>query len=675
MNNSQLKSSSADILIVDDSLEILQLLNVLLTGQGYDVRPARNGEDALEAVKRRQPDLILLDVRMPGMNGFEISRQLKSDPDTQEIPIIFISGLEEASDKVRAFDAGGVDYIIKPFEESEVLARVHTHLALAHTRNSLQTLTEQLEQRVQQRTAELASSEERLAMVLEGSQQGFWDWNIETGEVQRNEQWAKMLGYDSIKEFEANTDTWTDNIHPDDRDAAWVAINDHLEGRTPAYKIEYRMLTKDGGIVWTLDQAKIVKRDADGRPLRMSGTHTDISDIKKADQEKEGLQQQLQQAQKMESIGQLTGGIAHEFNNMLAAILGYTELSINLFATDPESKLSQYLHQILNSGVRARDLVAKMLAFGRSSPGVLRSIDGAATIAEVVELLAPTLPSSLSFHIDVEDEVSLLQGDLSLLQQVLTNLIINAYHAVGEHGKIELGLRAVQHHESVCSSCHQQFSGEFIEISVRDDGEGISELQLEHIFEPFYTTKDVDKGTGMGLSIVDGILHQCGGHILVDTELGIGSVFRLLFQPALIDSVEPAANDAFLSAPLVENKCIMVVDDEVGISSFMSELLIGMGYQVHAFNDPLAALELFKTDSDSIDLVVTDQSMPNLTGVELAQELLLLRPNLPIILCTGYSESFDEASVKRLGIAELLNKPVSSGQILRSIATLLSVEK
>jgi len=520
----------------------------------------------------------------------------------------------------------------------------------------------------------LQLSRERLNMVLEGSEQGFWDWNIETGEVQRNDRWAELLGYTSIDEFEANTDSWTDNIHPDDRETAWNAINDHLKGLSSAYKLEYRMLTKGGGVKWTLDQAKIVERDASGKPLRMCGTHTDITERKKVEQEKENLQNQLQHAQKMESIGQLTGGVAHDFNNLLAAILGYTELSISQFATDPESKLSKYLYEILHAGERGRDLVTEMLAYACSSPTKLQPVDGVSLIQEVTKLLRSTLPASLVVDINVADDVSQLLADPVWLHQVMTNLIINAHHAIGERGTIGINLSRPHEVEGVCSSCFQQFSGEFIEISVRDDGAGIPQDQIDKIFVPFFTTKQVGSGSGMGLPMVHGIMHSCGGHILVETKQGVGTNFRLLFSPALTETIEKAESKVVLPASSDKNKCIMVVDDETGITGFLTELLKNTGYQVRAFNDPLAALELFKSEPDSIDLIITDQTMPNLSGAEFAKEILSLNTGLPVILCTGYSESIDEESALHLGVSVFLKKPVNTKELLESIRTLLSNE-
>ena len=523
----------------------------------------------------------------------------------------------------------------------------------------------------QRSIAALQSSEETLEMVLEGSQQGFWDWNIETGTVVRNERWANMLGYKTIKDFEDNTDSWTDNIHPDDRDAAWAAINDHLEGRTPVYKIEYRMLTSSGEYIWILDQAKIVKRDAAGKPLRMCGTHTDISYIKQQQQEKELLFTQLQQAQKMESIGQLAGGIAHDFNNMLSAVLGYAYLSIKDPAVNPDSKLARHLQEIQHAAERGRGLVSDLLAFGRPSPVELKPTDGKLLITDVIKLLSSTLPSSLDLDIEMADPAPSIQVDSSQIHQVITNLIINAYHAAGEHGHIGLKLRSSHHVEGMCSSCHQEFSGDFVELCIYDDGQGIPEEQINHVFEPFFTTKVNGKGSGMGLAMVHGILHSCDAHILVESTQGRGTNFRLLLQPTETEVTGDDPNDTVAPVPAVEKKRIMVVDDEAGITAYLEELLSITGYEVCAFTDSQAALEAAKSDSRSIDLVITDQTMPHLTGAELAQELLTLNPDLPVILCSGYSESINETKAKESGILKFIKKPVDPDKLLSVITALL----
>lgn len=389
--------------------------------------------------------------------------------------------------------------------------------------------------------------------------------------------------------------------------------------------------------------------------------------------EQKNLQKQLLQSQKMESIGQLTGGIAHDFNNILASILGYSELAISNFANESGTNLNKYLTEIHHAGERGRDLVADMLAFGRTTPGEVRSVNPELIISEVLQLLKPTLPSSVFINVNIASELPFIMADPVQMHQVITNLVINAYHAIGEHGKIELTLHAPHYLEGVCNSCHKHFAGEFIEISIHDNGPGIPKDNIEHIFEPFFTTKVVGKGSGLGLSVVHGILHKCNGHILVESEKNTGTNFRLILQPSITgtEHYEVADDNSEMTAPAVENKCIMVVDDEPGISSFVTELLNINGYKVQAFNDPLAALKCFTSDPNSIDLLITDQTMPKLTGAELAEKLISLNPKLPVILCTGYSENINEEKSHQLGIAAFIKKPVVTSKLLDLVATLL----
>lgn len=518
----------------------------------------------------------------------------------------------------------------------------------------------------------LQESEERFAISQKFSNVGTFEWNILTNKSIWSEQlWAIMglIPGSVVAEF----DVFMKHVHPDDKEALTAAVMHSAEGGGDV-DIEYRLIWPDDSIHWVRGRGNVV-RDDNGTPARMLGVLIDIDSIKKAEYERWELFQQLQQAQKMESIGQLTGGIAHDFNNMLSAILGYAELSISYVADEPESKLNKYLHEIQHAGKRGRDLVINMLAYGRTTTGELQAVDGASLITEVTNLLGSTLPSSLIIDVHTADEMPPLLANPVQLHQVITNLIINAHHATSEHGKIEIGLCGPHHLEGVCSSCHQKFSGEFIEINVRDDGHGIPDDMIDHIFDPFFTTKQAGVGSGMGLLMVHGILHQCNGHILVETEQGVGSNFRLLFQPALTEGIDTAANELESAASAVENKCIMVVDDEAGITGYLAALLNSQGYQVRAYNDSLAALEAFKSDSGSIDLVLTDQTMPNLTGAEFAQEVLSLRPNLPVILCTGYSEAIDDVRAQHLGIAVFLKKPVDSGELLATITKLLTSEQ
>ncbi|MDH5547425.1 MAG: response regulator [Gammaproteobacteria bacterium] len=793
------ETTPVNILTVNFDFDTNTVFQKLFSSTPYVVQASTNDENLLREIQQCHPDLILLKHDIAGIDrAFEHIRAIKNHLASRDIPVAVIGTPNDDTDRIRSYEAGAVDYIVEPFLENELRIRVINHISNARDRNSLKALTKELEQRVSERTAELVENEERLAFVLEGSQQGFWDWNIQTGEVKRNENWAKMLGYKSILEFENNTKTWTDKIHPDDRETAWAAITDHLNGRSSHYRVEYRMLTKNGEIKWILDQAKIVKRDSDGKPLRMSGTHTDITERKLtenkirhqsnilemiykhthdcivlldkhfnfiqvneayakacardvsefpghnhfefypsiliytfenvvkskapfhilarpfdfpdhpewgttywdlslipildrsgevefllftlkdvtsrvlAEHEKEQLQTQLQQAQKMETIGQLTGGIAHDFNNILGAILGFAELSEHRLSFIQDNQLEQYNKQILTAAEKGRDLVSSMLAFGRNNTGGLRAIDGATQLNEVATLMRSTIPKSVSINLDIAPNVPPLLTNAVQLHQVLTNLIINGYHASGEHGKLTLSIGGPIEVQGVCASCHQSFSGKYNEIDVCDNGVGISEENIKHIFEPFFTTKPTGKGSGMGLPMVHGIVHSCGGHILVESEKNTGSTFRLLFnvaqseiEPDILDKATPSKMNA-------RKNRILVVDDETSVMVFVQELLKFAGYNVEAFSNPLTALDRFTSSPHSFDLLITDQTMPGITGVDLVQHILSLRPELPVVLCTGFSERVTEETAHQFGITKFLKKPVPSTLLLKTIAELLN---
>jgi len=286
---------------------------------------------------------------------------------------------------------------------------------------------------------ELIQSNEQLKFVLEGSQLGFWDWNMETGEVVRNEQWSKMLGY-TFSEIDFSTTQWTNLIHPDDRDRAWQSIKDHIEGRTPLHKAEYRMLAKDGQYRWILDQARIVKYSDEGKPLRMCGTHTDIYESKKAEEEKQILEQQLQHTQKLESLGVLSGGIAHDFNNILAIIMGYCSLTKLNYETAERN-----IPIIEDAAEKAAGLCRQMLAYAGKAQLTKTKINMLKNVEEIVAMLKATLPQNAVIKTDLSTVIPLIEGDANQLRQVVMNLIINASEAIGtEQGEVDVSLTRIK---------------------------------------------------------------------------------------------------------------------------------------------------------------------------------------------------------------------------------------
>jgi len=389
----------------------------------------------------------------------------------------------------------------------------------------------------------------------------------------------------------------------------------------------------------------------------------DITAARQAESERTQLEAQLRQAQKMEAIGHLTGGIAHDFNNILTSIMGYIVLAAERTAHAGDAKLSRYLEQARVASTRARDLIQQMLTFSRSQRAESRPLSLTPLIKESLKLLRPTLPSTLELKADLDADLPAVRADPVQIEQVLFNLCINARDAVYGGGTIRVGLRSVQQVDEACTSCRKRVEGHaFVELSVRDSGSGIDQNVLDRMFEPFFSTKEVGKGSGMGLATVHGIVHEHGGHVLVETALGRGSVFRVLLPIAGGDEAEtrrsrPARALAGRPPQLLNGK-VLVVEDEELVGELMNDLLESWGLEVVIKPNLAEARDTFARDPGRFDVVVTDYTMPKGTGLDLARELIGIRPDLPIIMYTGYSDDLKETDVERCGIRALVKKPL-----------------
>ena len=389
-----------------------------------------------------------------------------------------------------------------------------------------------------------------------------------------------------------------------------------------------------------------------GRPHAL-GMARDITERKRAEADRAQLEAQLRQAQRMEAIGHLTGGIAHDFNNLLASIMGYVVLASERETATRDAKLMSYLDQALGSSRRARDLIQQMLTFSRGQRGAPRALALRHAVGESLKLLRSSLPSSLELSSALTD-VPPVMLDPVQLDQVLLNLSINARDAMNGSGRVAIAVGSQSMQAAVCSSCRKGFAGEYVELSVGDSGPGIPPAVLERMFEPFFTTKEVGRGAGMGLATVHGIVHENGGHILVETAARSGTRFRLLW-PIAAGAPEPAREQP--KARIVKSALrgrVLVVDDESAVGGFMRELLESWGLEAVAVTSPALAKEAFA----GYDLVITDQTMPGTTGFELARELIARRPGLPVILYTGHGDRITQRDVEAAGIRALLHKPV-----------------
>ncbi len=400
--------------------------------------------------------------------------------------------------------------------------------------------------------------------------------------------------------------------------------------------------------------------------------YNEMTVSKRAEEERETLQKQLQQAQKMETLGQLTGGIAHDFNNILASILGYTQLAMEEDIENEE--VIESLHQVRLASERARELIQKMLVFSRGDSGAFTELSLRKVIDETIKILRPTLPSSINIDMLLNDGLPSIRGNHAMLMQVVMNACVNARDAIGEQGTISIGLHREVVDVSACSSCLSPFSADCLVLTVADTGSGIDGGMLNTIFEPFFSTKPSSKGTGMGLSVVHGIMHQHGGHILVNSFPGQGTEIKFLFP---IDSSKGSVNlrparqaDSYQIPKHI--KSALVVDDEIAVAILLGKFLKQQGIEPTVIGDSLEAQAMFDSNPFAFDLVITDQVMPELTGMALAGHMRSVRDDLPIIICTGFIKNIDPERMANSGILGILEKPIDKDAIGAMLSRILS---
>ncbi len=401
----------------------------------------------------------------------------------------------------------------------------------------------------------------------------------------------------------------------------------------------------------------------------------DITELERARVEKNNLTRELYQAQKMEALGILAGGIAHDFNNILGSILGFTELSLERLNDSGNEKLISYLKQIRNSGLKARDIIAQIQNLNNPAQSETKAVILPSLIRDILKMMKAAIPKSVNFEQMLDVEVPAVTANPALMNQLVMNLIINARNALSGHGKLQIFITDRTHIEGRCASCGQTFSGHYIELGVADSGPGIDLDRLQDYFEQDINPYLQD-GTSGGLKSIHRVTHDSRGHILVDSNPDIGTVFRILFEvsgkPHVEQQEQPKLSD--IKSVTDQQTDIMIVDDENSVASFVGELFNQYGFTSHVFTDPTEALKAFTDSPQGYQLVVTDQTMPAINGDQLAQRMIELNPDIPIIMCTGYSDVMDEQRAAELNIGSFLKKPVQPTELLANAYRLLDRE-
>ena len=546
------------ILAIDDKEDNLITISAILKAFVPDcqVITALSGPEGIERAKTESPDTILLDIKMPQMDGYEVCERLKKNKDTKHIPILMITAIKtDPKDLVMGLESGADAYLAKPIDESVLIAQVNTALRVKKAEDQLRNQKDLLEEMVLARTAELTKANKRL--------------------------------------------------------------------------------------------------------------EKEIKEHRQAEKEKRRVETQLLQAQKMEAIGTLAGGIAHDFNNILTSIIGYSELGKARILQGDDA--TSDLDQIHNSGNRAKTLVQQIVTVGQRQDQEQRPIQLGYIVKEALGLLRAALPSTIEIREVIPKNTHIIHADPTQMHQVVMNLCTNAGQAMNKKGgTLEVKLENV----SITEPEVNLKPGPYVRLTVRDTGGGINPEVTKRIFEPYFTTKEKGEGTGLGLSVVHGIVVTHGGMITAESKPGEGSTFHVYLPRTEQPEKTPETN---AQEPLpTGTERILFVDDEPVLLEMTRQMLERLGYEVVTANGSIEALELFRKDPDRFDLVITDMTMPKMTGIELARELLNIRPRIPIILCSGSIDQTLKGKAQAAGIREFMAKPISVRSIAQTVRKVLN---
>jgi len=555
---------------------------------------------------------------------------------------------------------------LRPWRDEAMRLGVRTLIVTLLGVATIAGLLRQL-RRVEAGERALRESEERYALAMEGANEGHWDWDVTTDRLFLSPKMRAISGPGADSAITTRT-AWLAQlaIHPDDQARFDAALAEHFAGRSAQYECEYRVRQADSGWRWVLARGRCL-RDASGRPYRFVGSAIDVTAQKQAQIDKERLEAQLRQSQKMEAMGTLAGGIAHDFNNILGAILGYGELAYQHAAAG--SALRRYLDNVMHAAGRAKALVERILGFSRSGLGERVPVNVQSVVEETLELLAASLPAGIRLEKALASGDAAVIGDATHLHQVAMNLFTNALHAMQRGGVLSVALERVELSEPRSLSRGTLSPGAYVQLSVGDTGSGIAPAVLERMFDPFFTTKGVGAGTGLGLSLVHGIVAELGGAIEVVTQLGKGTTFEI-WLPVAAETAR-SAMEAAGELPRGHGETVMIVDDERALVALGEEMLAGLDYRPVGFESSTAALQAFRADPQRFELILTDEAMPDLVGTELAHEIRRNQPNLPIILMSGHGGALLTQKAAAIGVTEVLRKPLRRRDLAESLARAL----
>ncbi len=631
-----MSTSIATILTIDDEAAIRSSFSLYLTDFDYKVLEAENGRVGLEMIASQKPDLVLVDLRMPEVDGLEVLAEIQKN--WSEIPVIVVSGTGEISDVIEALRLGAWDYVLKPIEDMTILTHtIDKALERAELIRRDQEYQQVLEQEVEKQTAEVKAQKSISDAIINNLPGIFCLTDSDFRLVRWNENFVSMSGYSN--EELADKRLFDFFIGKDKE----VLLSDSKE-------VDLLFAGKDGRQTPCLftGQSLII-----GGQTCFVGIGLDVT-------VKQQLEKELRQAQKMEGMGILAGGIAHDFNNILSGIFGFSELA--QMQIGRETDAYEYIKNVRTAADRARDLVQQILTFSRKTEQTIEPLQLSLIIKEALKLLRSSIPTTIELKRNINSN-GLVLANPGQMHQVLMNLVTNAYQAIGDEvGTITISLRDIgADDQDMLASGHlpDTVNGCLL-LEISDSGCGMDLETQVSIFEPYFTTKDEGKGTGLGLAVVHGIIKNHGGTLKVSSEPGKGSTFKVYFNLAAATGATYELAQANEHIACGSGR-IMFVDDEDMLRLLVAEYFISHNFEVDVFFNGLDALARLQEDPLAYDLLITDLAMPGMPGDQLINKVREFHPKLPIILCSGYSDILDRESVEGVCIK---NKPIVLNDLL-----------
>jgi PAS domain S-box-containing protein len=631
------------ILIVKDHPGQLETLVELLGEEGYHVVGAATVAEALECAKCEKFSIAVVDLQLPDASGIQLVHLLKSM--NGRIRVIMNPAFASLDSAQKAGNGGASIYLEKAVSPSELLGHIRRAF-----RDQITQYTIELERALAERTAALEEREERFRQLAEHIKEVFWVSAPDQSEVFYVSPLYETVWGRSCASLLENPRSLWDAVHPQDRERLLTL---QPEADVAGFQGEYRIVKPDNSVRWVRTRTFPI-RNQYGEILRLAGVAEDITEQKRVEEALTKTERQFRQSSRMEAIGTLAGGIAHDFNNILTAIMGYTELAL---ATVPKgSRTQRNLQEVLTAGHRAKHLVLQILTFSRQAGQGKKPTPIHMVVRETLKLLRATIPSTIEIRQSLKTEATIL-ADPTQMHQVIINVCTNAEYAMRETGGIlKIALEDVEVTEDLARMTSGLQVGPHVRLTVKDTGSGITPEILERIFDPFFTTKPIGEGSGMGMAVAHGIVTGHGGAIVVDSVVNKGTKIEV-YLPTV---PTPIWERVVEQGPIpIGKETILFVDDEETIVHLGKELLTQLGYTVEVYTSSVEALNVFRQDPHRFDLVITDQTMPALTGEALSRELLRIRPDLPIILCTGFSHVMSAEKAKALGIQAYLMKPLA----------------